>query len=79
MIEMFKLSHGYYDVAAIHDFIEFGPNDTSEPRLRRHKYHVKKERFRKDVRKFAFKFEDNYVSRNMWNILTKGSRLRPQL
>ena len=55
MIEMFKLSHGYYDVAAMHDFIEFGSNDTSEPRLRRHNYHVKKERFRKDVRKFAFK------------------------
>ena len=55
MIEMFKLSHGYYDVAAMHDFIEFGSNDTSVPRLRRHKYHVKKKRFRKDVRKFAFK------------------------
>ena len=55
MIEMFKLSHGYYDIAAMHDFVEFGSNDTSEPRLRRHKYHVKKERFRKDVRKFAFK------------------------
>ena len=55
MIEMFKLSHGHYDEAAIHDFIVFGSNDTSEPRLRQHKYHVKKEKFRKDVRKFAFK------------------------
>ena len=55
MIEMFKLSHGHYDEAAIHDFIEFGSNDISGPRLRRHKYHAKKERFRKHVRKFAFK------------------------
>ena len=45
---MFKLSHGHHDEAAIHDFIEFGSNDTSEPR--RHKYHVKKEGLEKKCR-----------------------------
>ena len=68
MIEMFKLSHGYYDVAAIHGYIEFGSNDTNEPRLRWHKYHIKKERFSKDVRKFAFK----HRVAEQWNQLPRA-------
>ena len=30
MIEMFKLSHGYYDEMAINDFIEFGSKNSGE-------------------------------------------------
>ena len=35
--------------------LNLDPMTLSEPRPRRHKYHIKKEKFRKDVRKFAFK------------------------
>ena len=55
MIEMFKLSHGYYDEASIEDFIKFGVNNAGELRLRGHRYHVNKFRFKKDVRKYSFK------------------------
>ena len=55
MIEMFKLSHGYYDEVSVEDFIKFGVNNTDEIRLRGHRYHVNKFRFKKDVRKYSFK------------------------
>ena len=71
MIEMVKLSHGHCHEAAIRDIIEFGSTGTSEPRLRRHKYHGKKERFREDLR-------SNVVSRNS-GIAYQGQSPRPQL
>ena len=55
MIEMFKLSHDYYHKAATRDFIKFGINNAGDVRLGGHRYHVNKEKFKKDVRKFAFK------------------------
>ena len=55
MIEMFKLSHDYYDKEATRDFIKFGINNAGDVRLRGHTYHVNKAKFKKDVRKFAFK------------------------
>ena len=55
MIEMFKLSHDYYDKAATHDFIKVGINNAGDVRLRGHRYHVNKEKCKKDVCKFAFK------------------------
>ena len=54
-----KLSHGHYNEATIHGFIEFGSNDTSEHRLRRHKSNSK----RKGLEK---------VYRNLWNHLPRA-------
>ena len=55
MIEMFKLSHGYYDEMAIKDFIEFESKNSGELSLRGHRYHVNKDGFKQDVRMFSFK------------------------
>ena len=55
MIEMFKLSHCYYDEMAINEFIEFRSKNSGEQRLGGHRYHVNKGRFKKDVRRFSFK------------------------
>ena len=38
MIEMFKLSHDYYNKAATRDFIKFGINNAGDVRLRGHRY-----------------------------------------
>ena len=61
MIEMFKLSHGYYDEMAINNFIVFGSKNLGEQRLRGHRYHVNKDRFKIDVRRFSFKCRSGTV------------------
>ena len=75
MIKMFKLSHGYYDEMAIKDFIEFGSQISGELSLRGHRYHVNKDRFKKDVRRFSFKCRVT----EQWNHLPKAGVDAPTL
>ena len=55
MIEVFKLSHGYYDQDAVKNFMHFRANESREHRFRGHKYNIYKERYNKDIRKYSFK------------------------
>ena len=67
MIELFKLSRGYYDELATLGFIEFRSDETVERRLRQHSFHMKKEPYKKDIRKYAFRCR----VADQWNYLPK--------
>ena len=62
MIELYKLSHGYYDENS-NDFILF--RDNRDHHIRGHKFNIYKERFSKDIGKFSFKGRVT----NQWNNL----------
>ena len=55
MIELFKLSRGYYDELATLGFIEFRSDETVERRLRQHSFHMKKEPYKRDIWKYALR------------------------
>ena len=55
MIELYKLSHGHYDEGATCNFLDFRANQSRDRNFRRHKYHIHKESYKKDVRKYSFK------------------------
>ena len=55
MIELYKLSHGHYDEGATRNFLDFRANQSRDRNFRRHKYHIHKESYKKDVRKYSFK------------------------
>ena len=62
MIEVYKLSHGYYDENSNH-FIQF--RDNRDHDIRGHKFNIYKERYSKDIGKFSFKGRVT----NQWNNL----------
>ena len=55
MIEVFKLSHGYYDRGAVNNFMYFLSNVYRENRFGGHNYNIYKERYKKDSRQYSFK------------------------
>ena len=55
MIEVYKLSHGYYDKDASNGLIDFRANNEREYDLRGHRYNIRKDIFRKNIKKYSFK------------------------
>ena len=64
MIECYKISHDLYDNEIINNFLRFRPNDR-QYLFRGHRFNLPKEHFKKDVRKFSFR----YSITNQWNNL----------
>ena len=65
MIELYKISHNFYDPATINGFINFTSDSNSRYCLRRHEFSFYKEKCSKDVRKNSFKIR----TANQWNNL----------
>ena len=55
MIEMYKLSHGYYDEGATKNFMKFRSSHERDHVFRGHKFNIFKERCKKDIRRYSFK------------------------
>ena len=54
MIEVYKISHGFYDENITNDFLEFCPNDR-EYYFRGHCFNLPKESYKKELRKVSFR------------------------
>ena len=54
MIEVYKISHGFYDENITNDFLEFRPNDR-EYYFRGHCFNLPKESYKKELQKFSFR------------------------
>ena len=65
MITTFKLANDLFDPTVAKEFLCFNGNENERYELRRHNYYIKKESFKKDIRKFVFR---NRIT-NQWNAL----------
>ena len=75
MIELYKLSHGLYDLPAENSFIHFRDGMSCEQHTRNHNFNIFKERFSKDIGKYCFKGRVT----DQWNNLPKKLVNSPSL
>ena len=67
MITVYKLAHNLYDTDVSGEIIDFKSSGERGYNLRRHKFDIIKEKYTKDIRKYAFKPRIT----NQWNNLPK--------
>ena len=75
MIEMYKFSHGHYDEAATHSFLNFRVKKSGDRNFSCHRFTMCNENYKKEVRKYSFKCRVTDQWNNLPDALVEASRL----